>query len=52
MAFLRFFLAMVLCLLQLWHANGSAVKEFNDWEGLKEDMFTTDYTLVDFFASW
>lgn len=54
MAFLGFVFAAILCSVQLSQtaAADSAVKEFHDWDGLKKDLFNTEYSMVDFFASW
>jgi hypothetical protein len=52
MASSRFLFAAVLCIVQLWQSEAAAVKEFHDWDGLKQDLITSEYSLVDFFASW
>ena len=54
MALLGIVFAAILCSVQLSQTAevGSAVKEFHDWDDLKKDLFNTEYSIVDFFASW
>ena len=52
MAFLKLVLTAVLCLAQVWQSQGEAVQVFEDWDSFKEDLSQTDYSIVDFFASW
>ena len=53
MAFLKMLVVVaVVCLVQLASCNDSSVKEFKDWETFKEDLSSTPYMLVDYYASW
>ena len=52
MEHLRTVFVIMLCSMQLWNLEASAVQEFQDWDGLKEALFNTEYSMVDFFASW
>ena len=52
MAFLKVFVVAVVCLVQLASCDDSSVTEFKDWKTFKEDLSSSPYMLVDYYASW
>lgn len=51
MAFLKLLVISVMYAVQLCLCE-SSTKEFTTWESFKSDILSTEYSLVDFYATW